>query len=487
MYHSDGDLKNHKGMGTVKNKLLLGFLTVILVILLGNFTAGMLIETRVTEKAVGALFGIIVGFGMAYFITNQILAEINFLVENSIAIGEGDLTKEVEVSQDKELGRIAQVFNSMLVKLRSLVLSTQKVSNKVFDSATCLSNSAANINNSTEEIASSICCISDSLEEQARLTEETSEKVKKITELFGDIADKAREAHIFSQRARETAQKGGKASHSAMGKMQEVFDKIETSSGLVKGFGERTQRIGKTVRMIRDIARQTNLLALNASIEAARAGEYGKGFAVVAEEVRKLAEDTGTFAENIEMISDGIKKDSRRVLISMEEGTSEIKEGRKVVTSASRALGDIISVVLETTEKIGEITALTEQHGDIRSGLAEAVEKIAGIAESNAASAEQTSAATQQQHSSMEEMAAQAKALSKLSSELTAVVGVFKIAKDISDTDDILEKESVVEYDQNIGKGQEGLGEIDREEEIGIVGDFSDFSSGEGAKDEGVF
>ena len=56
--------------------------------------------------------------------------------------------------------------------------------------------------------------------------------------------------------------------------------------------------VGKTIKMIDEIAFQTNILALNAAVEAARAGEAGMGFAVVADEVRNLAQRSAQSAKD---------------------------------------------------------------------------------------------------------------------------------------------------------------------------------------------
>jgi methyl-accepting chemotaxis protein len=94
------------------------------------------------------------------------------------------------------------------------------------------------------------------------------------------------------------------------------------------------------VGVISTIADQTNLLALNAAIEAARAGDAGRGFAVVAGEIRKLAQDAASAAQDIESSMLKARK-------ALEEGFDD--GYRKRVESDTREAQE----VLETIQKLG--------------------------------------------------------------------------------------------------------------------------------------
>ena len=181
------------------------------------------------------------------------------------------------------------------------------------------------------------------------------------------IAEVARSTQLASEQAKEAANLVA----DGIRQMDRMLDVVNVIS-------ENSTQISQIADAISRIASQTNMLALNAAIEAARAGEHGKGFAVVAEEVRKLAENSGSLAQEIASL--------------VQHATEAAGRGVTMAREVSDNMHHVADGVQQSDRLVGAIaTAMEEQQATVR-GINTNVAELTRIGQSNATAAEEITA-----------------------------------------------------------------------------------------------
>ena len=228
--------------------------------------------------------------------------EITDIIQN-IDNREGDLTKRVSMSANKEIAAVGNGINVFMDTLQDIFKIIVSNSNKmdtvvgeVRDSMQTSNGSVSDLSALTQELSATMEEMSENASVINTSTESVKADVDQIASRTGEINEFSREMKAHADSMEASARENMESTGTKVNEILEVLDKaIEDSKSV--------NQVNSLSNDILNIASQTNLLALNASIEAARAGEAGKGFAVVATEISQLASASQEAANDIQQIN----------------------------------------------------------------------------------------------------------------------------------------------------------------------------------------
>jgi len=348
---------------------------------------------------VAALCGTVLSFGFAAIMIRKIVKSVADVSDVTSMAATGDMTKDVPILSDDEVGQMAQGFNRMMGDLRRIAGQIKGMTNTLASS--------------TEEVSATTESLTQGAKEQSRQTEQAAAAITEVSQTVMDVARNASEASNASKDMSRIAGEGRKRVEDTVAGMHGIAGTVKEAANTVGELGHASKEIGTIINTINDIADQTNLLALNAAIEAARAGESGRGFAVVADEVRKLAERTGKATKEIAAMIEKIQEETARSVTGMQTGLAEVEKGVALAEEAKSALERIVSASGVSTDMIQRIAAAAEEQSAATEQVSSNMEAIATV--------------TRTTESSIDQIRVTVLDLSRMAGELNSSAAWFKV------------------------------------------------------------
>jgi methyl-accepting chemotaxis protein len=349
---------------------------------LGTVILGMNLKSIYQQRARSRSFGIVAMAAMAvllfaglWYLVRTVTQPLVKMAELARRVGKGDLSVEIPVQTQDELGQLARTMNEMIAGIREQIKRGQVLVENISEAVSTLT--AA-----TDQIFQISAQQATGATEQAATVQETASTSKEIAATASRISDGAQEVTNIARRTSAAAEEGRSYLKNATAGMELISDRVNTVSQRILELGEQSQQIGGVIDIINEISEQTNMLALNAAIEAVGAGEAGKRFSVVAAEVRRLANRTLEATKVVSEMIENIQHLTNTTVMLNEEEIKAVESGVGAVNQLGESFGHILEMVDSTTRAASEITLSTQQQSTASEQMVTSVMEVNEVAAS---------------------------------------------------------------------------------------------------------
>ena len=367
---------------------------------------------------------------VAIALSSRMIAPITRLTNMLGVMATGDFRKldTGDIStQGDEIGEMGRALEKMQKSVNDMMQGVVSAAEQVAAASEELTASADQSATAIHQVAEAIVRVAGACNEQFVEVEHATETTEQFSTNMTGFTDTLAEASDKIQSTNTAANDGAKSVMDAVSQMKLIETSVSKSADVIAELGQESDKIGKIVDAISQIAEQTNLLALNAAIEAARAGEHGRGFAVVADEVRKLAEQSQTSAGEISSLISSIQEKAQNAVHVMQDGVKQVDNGTQAVDEAGSTFRHIAEMVTEVAERSDRMGSIVSQLTDGTSVITKAVGNIDAKSRDVARESETVSAASEEQTATMHEIADASRSLAQMAQDMQNTVKKFKI------------------------------------------------------------
>ena len=378
--------------------------------------------------------GLIIGLLLIFFLLRKLIIApvkelmriFNQLADFNFVVAENDPVRNYLKKQD-EIGAMVGAVLVMAGNIKELVSGITGEAMNVASSSQQLTATAQQTQSSSEEIAKVVGDVASGAASQA---EDTHSAAKSITAVGNLLEENIKILADLSQATSEIEARKEEG-FEVINHLKEYSRKNTEFSrqiqSVVTETNQSAERIETASAMIQSIADQTNLLALNAAIEAARAGEAGKGFAVVSEEIRKLAEQSSGFTDEIRSIIAELKQKSMCAVSIIDVSGKLVSQQAESVDTTAQKFADISAAVEKSNAVVEQLLKIAQIIQEKKEELIGVTENLSGIAEENAASSQGAASTIQQQLDSIAQIAHASEELAEIAGELQRQIAAFKV------------------------------------------------------------
>ena len=377
-----------------------------------------------------ALLSIAASIVVTIFIANSMVKPIRKISAIATEISNANLCvtfDEKDIKRRNEIGDVTRAMSNMAENLRTIVNHITDHSQNTAATAEELTATAQSTNESASSVAESVSAISKQAREQAKEIQVAADNVESTSNLVQNMITELDELSNAIENINSKKNEGKKALYELIRLTNENSKDTANISNVIVETNESSERISKASDMIQSISEQTNLLALNAAIEAARAGESGKGFAVVAEEIRKLAENSAVFTDEIKGIIQDLMTKTRNAVDIIGTVVEKMNEQNENTELTGEKFNEIESAVELSNTIVNKVKESSEKIETSNNTITEVTKNLISIAEQNALTSAEALESVESQVSSIGDISNASENLATIATNLQGEVAEFQI------------------------------------------------------------